>query len=144
MQIRLEMTDADVVERFADIMGCGNVSKRRPQRPGWKPLYSWVVYEAEKVRACIEKLLPYFGERRTARAREVLRIGEGVRPHSAKRTHCPEGHPLSGKNLIKEPFKGSNGKQYTARRCRTCRRRQERARARKRLGISPDQFRVKE
>jgi hypothetical protein len=38
----------------------------------------------------------------------------------AKRTHCPEGHPLTPKNTIYE----KRGK-YTSRRCRACRRKQQ-------------------
>lgn len=143
MQIRLEMTDGDVVERFALIMGCGNVSIRPPQREHWLPLHSWRVYEAEKVRDCIQRLLPFLGKRRTARAQEVLRLGADVRSHNTKKTHCPQGHPLSGDNLIEEPIKRGE-KPYTARRCRKCRRQKERERARKRLGVKPENYRVKE
>jgi hypothetical protein len=46
-------------------------------------------------------------------------ITEYNRRRGAERTHCPNGHPYSGDNLMVE---ASTGK----RRCRTCRRRQQR------------------
>lgn len=61
---------------------------------------------------------------------EPVTIGENVRRGTAgdylkARTHCPEGHPYSGDNLILE----RNG---TARRCRACKNRANRElRARK-------------
>ncbi len=45
----------------------------------------------------------------------------GVDHHNGKKTHCPEGHPYAGTNLM------WNG---VARRCRTCRLAQQRARRR--------------
>ena len=40
---------------------------------------------------------------------------------NARKTHCPQGHPLSGVNLLLE----RNGKSGTARRCRSCRTQQK-------------------
>lgn len=144
MQVRLGMTDRDVVERFAAIVGVGNLSVHDPpahRAKGWKPLYTWCVYEAEKVRVVIALLLPYMGERRRAKAEEVLRLGADIQSHNAKKTHCPAGHELSGDNLIEEPIQRA-GRDYVARRCRTCRREQSRERARRRLVITPDRYRI--
>jgi hypothetical protein len=38
MQVRLEMTDKDVVERFAAIVGCGAIHLSQPGTGGHKPL----------------------------------------------------------------------------------------------------------
>ena len=144
MQVRLGMTDRDVVERFAAIVGVGNVSVHDTpahRAKGWKPLYTWCVYEAEKVREVIALLLPYMGERRRAKAEEVLRLGADIRSHNSKKTHCPAGHELAGDNLIEEPIRRA-GREYTARRCRTCRRFQERERKRRDLDITPDRYRI--
>lgn len=149
MQIRLGMADRDVVERFAAIMGCGTVFVHDPaahRAKGWKPLYTWAVYEAEGAREVIALLLPFMGERRRARALEVLEGGKHVRPHNQKKTHCPNGHALEGDNLILEPYTRANKagevREFVARRCKVCRREKERERARKRLGITPDRYRI--
>jgi hypothetical protein len=142
MQARLAMTDRDVVERFAAIIGFGSVYERSHQKhEEWKPLFDWSIYEAEKVRELVALFLPYMGERRRAKALEVLTLGADVKSHNAKKTHCPKGHALAGENLVLEPIK-RNGREYFARRCLTCRRAQDRERTRKRLGITPDRYRV--
>lgn len=144
MQVRLGMTDKDVVERFAAIMGCGMMRTRTNgaiEANGWKPLYEWYVYESATVREVIELLSPYMGARRRAKAEEVLRAGAHIRPYGEKRTECPQGHPLSGENLITEPYV-RHGESFIARRCRTCRREKDRARTRKRLDIKPENYRI--
>lgn len=55
---------------------------------------------------------------------------------------CPKGHELSGDNLVLEPFTAANGNQYFVRRCREWRTLQGRERARKRLGIAPEHYRI--
>jgi hypothetical protein len=135
--MRLGMTDRDVVERFAGIMGCGNISVRtaeeqarrwpRGEKTPKKDFYSWVLYRASDMVPRLEALLPFFGERRAAKAREVLEVARKIVPRN-ERTHCPQGHPYSGDNLILEPIvrRAANGelRHYTARRCKTCRDRQ--------------------
>jgi hypothetical protein len=53
-------------------------------------------------------------------AENVLR-GSGASAANAAKTHCPQGHPLSGDNLYVHPTKNM-------RRCRECMRQQNRAR----------------
>lgn len=140
VQVRLGMTDRDVVERFARVMDVGNIHRREDAR-GWKPVHTWVLYEAAEVIRVIEMLMPYFGERRGAKALEVIAVAREIHAHNSKKTHCPKGHALEGENLIVEPIQRA-GKQYAARRCRECRRRQSRERARTRIGIDPTRFRI--
>lgn len=138
LQIRLAMTDRDVVERFAALMGVGRVRRRqRSNRPNEKPIFEWYVYEAAEVARIIEMLRPWFGERRSARAAEMLEVARDIGLHKGKRTHCPQGHPYAGDNLMVEKATG-------ARRCRICRQKKERDRARKRLGVKPENYRAKE
>lgn len=129
-QVRLGMTDLDVVQRFAALMECGNIHApnhdRWPRKQqGHKPLHQWVVYEASQVIRVIEMLLPYFGERRSAKAREVLAVARDIKTANADKTHCPEGHALEGENLMLEPIKRTladgSVREYTARRCKVCR-----------------------
>lgn len=137
----LSMTDRDVVDRFMAIVGCGAIYLRPDARWNHQDTYMWRVQEAVQVRKVIAMLLPYLGERRRAKALEVDAIAATVRSHNAKATHCPRGHELVGDNLKLEPIKRA-GKTYYARRCKTCRQSQERDRARVKLGITPDRFRV--
>lgn len=67
-QARLSMTDRDVVERFAKIVGMGTV--RGPVDRGnkeWKPIWEWYVQRASEVRAVVALFRPWLGERRLAR-----------------------------------------------------------------------------
>jgi len=136
--VRLDMTDEDVVQRFAAIMGVGQVhGPRQAQKgPNRKPLYGWYVQDASDALAVIELLLPWLGIRRKARALEVARIAATIGPCNAERTHCPNGHPYEGDNLVVERLNG------TGRRCRVCRNEQGRNRARRRLSIPPERWRV--
>lgn len=144
MQVRLAMTDRDVVERFATVMGCGTVRTRdhdAHQAKGWKPLHEWYVYEAAKVREVIALLAPHMGTRRRAKAEEVLAAGAGILPYGTKRTHCRKGHTYAGDNVIVEHTM-RHGEPYTARRCRECRRAQSRERMRRVNGADPARYRV--
>jgi hypothetical protein len=89
------------------------------------------------VREVIALFLPYMGERRREKALEVLSAGASVMPANGKRTHCPAGHAYDGENLVIE----MRGKQ-AVRRCKACDQRRSRERARRRLGITPDRYRV--
>jgi hypothetical protein len=134
-QMRLTMTDSDVVARFAVIMGCGNsyfshtpVHRAR----GEKPLYTWVVYTASQIIQCLELLMPWLGDRRRVKAKETIAFAKQIEVHKGSKTHCPQGHPYSGDNLLTETMTVTavNGevRTYTRRRCKTCRRKQARER----------------
>ncbi len=130
-QLRLGMTDRDVVEKFRDVLGCGGIYVGKPGSKSIKPVYCWYLYEASNVVKVIEAFLPWLGERRTAKALEVLGVAKQIKLHSGKQTHCPQGHPYSGDNLVLEPvIRGS--RRYFARRCKICRTTQSRERARAR------------
>lgn len=58
-----------------------------------------------------------------AKRREEATLVTGVRGSGQFRktlTHCPQGHPYSGDNLIEVRRKVSDGSERTARRCRAC------------------------
>lgn len=138
-QMRLGMTDRDVVERFAAIMGCGNIYQPRidrckrsdPRKQGKKPVHTWCLYKAPELIAALEALMPWFGERRLKRANEVIEIARDIVP-LGERTHCPQGHLYSGDNLLTESITRETAsgekRSYVHRRCKTCRRKQERER----------------
>lgn len=141
VQMRLAMTDFDVVDRFAEIVGCGHLRVRHGaahMARGDKPLREWYLYEAARVIEIAELLLPHLGARRAAKAREVMALAATVQVRNGDRTHCPRGHEYAGDNLVVETDK--HGK--TRRICRECRRTKDRERARRRLGTKPENFRV--
>ena len=80
LQATLAMTDADVVDRFERIVGFGHRSVRegdhkndkRGYKNEWKPIYRWSARSFEHVQALIAMLWPYLGDRRKARAKELL------------------------------------------------------------------------
>lgn len=118
-QLRLGMNDLDVVERFRDVVGCGKIYAHKPGTGSTKPCHTWYVYEATFVIEILEMLLPWFGERRRAKAIETIAMAREIAPMN-KRTHCPEGHPYEGENLQLEKITRGE-KVYYARRCRICR-----------------------
>ena len=64
--------DRDVIQRFCDVMGCGNIHKRESSNSKHADIYMWQVFAKGKVHACLDKLLPYFGDRRAHKALDVL------------------------------------------------------------------------
>jgi hypothetical protein len=144
IQARLAMTDRDVVERFWSIVGFGHLRTRDSgvhREKGWMPLHEWSVAEAAKMRELVALFLPYMGDRRRAKALEVLDAGVDIKEHPRQRTHCANGHPLSGENLVIEK---RDGGARVIRRCRICRRKESRDKMRARLGTRPENYRVKE
>lgn len=71
-RVVLQMSDRDVVERAARLMGvtCHSV---KPRRAGWSTMWKCAATGARADRV-MEAVLPYMGERRTARIREILQI----------------------------------------------------------------------
>lgn len=73
IRVSIQMTDRDVVERFVQIMGCGRVTgEHRFGREHHKPTYRWHIGNRADVERIVLMLLPYLGERRSAKAREAL------------------------------------------------------------------------
>lgn len=63
----LGMTDQDVVERFARIVGVGSVRPRPDRRErGWKTLWVWSAQAWGDVQPLLERMAPLMGERRRA------------------------------------------------------------------------------
>lgn len=80
------MTDRDVLERFARVVGHGTVrpkAKHRSWQPHFKDAWVWEVRTWETVTAVLNMLLPWLGERRSARAHEIFERG-----HAAREVAC--------------------------------------------------------
>ena len=68
---KVAMTDLDILERLQDIFG-GHIYTKAKQKPHHKQGWTWQITRKADVYATLEKLLPWFGERRSYRALNVL------------------------------------------------------------------------
>jgi hypothetical protein len=74
VRLQVDMTDHDVLMEFMRIVGVGNVTKVNA-RPGGEQRYQvwrWACAARADVISVLERLLPYMGERRAAKARAAL------------------------------------------------------------------------
>ena len=112
--VQVAMTDRDVVERVARMIGGGVKTARRSHRnPNHKDAYITVVMGWPAVDV-INLVLSWMGERRRVVINERISAYTAGRRPDGKATHCRRGHELTGKNVYVYP----SGQQ----RCVTCRR----------------------
>ena len=72
-RIGVEMTDKDVVERFAKVFDLTVKFKPRAHKNSkWKDLYVAQVSHQAKVKEIVDALLPFMGERRRSKMEEFL------------------------------------------------------------------------
>jgi hypothetical protein len=116
--LQLSMVDEDVVRHAHALAGVGKVKSKQPGKGslGRKLLWTWSVGRCDEAAALLERMLPFFGGRRSARAREVLASYAATPAPKRLRTHCIHGHPFSGDNLALVTWNG----RVTQRRCRKC------------------------
>lgn len=84
LRVAVSMTDRDVVERAAKLMGVERLSTNDPLTPGWSRTYAAYLGGNEKALDLMERLLPKMGERRSRRITEaaaVYRDQQAARPH---------------------------------------------------------------
>lgn len=92
--IALSMTDRDVVEKAAVLLG-SRVRTYLPRRPNRKPLY--IFTSGRDIAGWMMTLYPLLGERRRAQIRGALSKWRARRTRPRYRHTCPRGHPLSPK-----------------------------------------------
>ena len=73
-QLKVKMTDLDVLEKIQAVFNCGSI---RPDNwyskyPQYKPQWVWSVCNRRDVRMILNHMLPHFGTRRAHRALDVL------------------------------------------------------------------------
>jgi len=74
-RLKVGMTDEDIVRRFHEIVGCGSVTRFNSpahEKRGNKPVWVWTAGRTEDVARVAGMLWPWLGERRRAKAVEVL------------------------------------------------------------------------
>lgn len=128
----LNMTDEDIVKRFHAIVGAGSVRFVKRQKVGWNDIWSWKCTAWVDLEPLLERLLPYLGERRAQKARELLQdpakaIGRPLADF------CLRGHPLSGDNLYVGPTSGPGRVRRACRECRRANLRESRKRKREQV-----------
>lgn len=100
-ELHMTSTDLDVLERFLEIMGTGGIEgpfKRGPAH--WKPQWRWLCRRWPETKQTLEAMLPYLCRRRREKAIEMLNNpAQPVGKAHTFKTHCKNGHPLSGENL---------------------------------------------
>jgi hypothetical protein len=125
--VQVRMTDRDIIERLHAVVPCPKIGIVLPKSDHHKTQYRWTLTAPDRIREFLNMTLPYFGERRSTRAQELLafldtRPGRGAR--NGRKTHCPKGHEYTPENTT--PI----GPDKTWRACRTCNRNYMRARKR--------------
>lgn len=128
----LQMSDEDVVRRFHAMIGIGSVC-HTPRPEDRKNLWSWRASGYRSAQYVIALLWQWLGERRQARAVEVLRAGAAT--PSRKKAHCVRGHDLGDPANVYEHTRLSPvtpGRAIRTRHCLECRRIQHANRVAKR------------
>lgn len=70
--VQVEMTDEDIIQRIRLIFGnTGSFLAITPRKSNWKPSYRWVVNGADAY-LVMKLILPFMGERRTAKITECM------------------------------------------------------------------------
>lgn len=72
LRLHLNSTDRDTVYRFAQIVGVGGIRYDEYENPNWSPQWCWYASSFEDVQAVIALLWRWFGDRRRARATQLL------------------------------------------------------------------------
>ena len=75
--IQMRMTDKDVVQMFANVMGTDNLVHDESNQPrriatGRKATYRWTCSRKTEVTRILSKMLPFLGDRRAHKALDCL------------------------------------------------------------------------
>lgn len=118
IELRVNMTDFDVVKRCHTMTGVGQIvgPAIHNTNPKAKPSWGWQVARRDAVLLVLDRIEGHLGERRSQRAAEARARLANCR----REGFCSKGHPMSGENLYVSP-----GGQ---RMCLTCRRGRDAAR----------------
>lgn len=85
-RVALQMTDEDVVRRFASQFGV-SVSRSLPRKTAWKPTFRCEVI-GNRAERLMRDILPWMGIRRGARIRQILTVREAA---TVRVTVLPDG-----------------------------------------------------
>ena len=68
----ISMTDSDVMERFVDVVGYGNLRGPYNYNTGYKPYWRWEIVKSKEVLRILKMFLPHLGKRRSEKAIEAI------------------------------------------------------------------------
>tara|TARA_Y100001973_G_scaffold24070_1_gene35930 strand:- start:1474 stop:1896 length:423 start_codon:yes stop_codon:yes gene_type:complete len=68
--LKIGMTDKDVMQRFVNVIGYGNLNG--PYKGTNKPFWAWEVSKKTEVLRILKMFLPHFGKRRAEKAIEAI------------------------------------------------------------------------
>ena len=72
LQIAIQMTDYDVLERFRDITNANRITFHDRPKPNVSRIYRVLITGKDRVRTFLIAILPYLGMRRAHKALDVL------------------------------------------------------------------------
>ena len=108
LEIRVGMTDMDVVEKLQKYTGFGKIyiNNRLPPR---KTLFDWRVGKAKNTKYILENILPWLGERRGKKARDMLAVIQPDNADEDRQKLCLRVRELRNDGLsIREIMKYTN------------------------------------
>lgn len=79
-QLKMQSCDHDVIERFHQIVGLGQVYGPLRRSLAYKPFWIWTTGRAGSVACVLEAFLPYLGKRRSEKAVEAIAASKDVPP----------------------------------------------------------------
>lgn len=100
----VDMTDEDVVRKFARIVRLGSVVWHDKKRVGWKDSWRWQVHGYEKVQALMAMFWPWLGERRKEQVRTAF-------AKALAGTRSPDSYLV--RRMFGKPLKELTPQQYT-------------------------------
>ena len=71
-ELKLGMTDEDVVARVLDTLKCGKIYNYPSNNPKHKDMFRWSLGNRQDIKKVLLLLLPYFGLRRAYTAQNAL------------------------------------------------------------------------
>lgn len=77
LSVLCQMTDEDVIERLAELIGFGNVNRREPKQSNWKPVWTWQCSDVERLLPLLTALRPIMGARRADKIDQMLTAAAG-------------------------------------------------------------------
>lgn len=115
-QIKLTMTDEDVVARAATALG-RRYHRYESRHPNWKPGFTLNICGKDAI-GLMMAIYPFLGTRRRSKVRELLMLWRPTRSGNVNRDKvvCKRGHPFTTENTYRR--KDGHGR----RDCMACRR----------------------
>lgn len=92
LNVGVDMTDLDVLEKCQSIVGVGYVYDRT-RRGKNKPIWMWRIHRQCEVVGLLFTIYPFLGQRRQARVREAIAAWKAVPPRKR-----PEAWGIPGEN----------------------------------------------